>query len=186
MANNLIQEIYKAGQYICKEGEFGICMYIIKEGEVECVKGDKVVRVLKQGDNFGQKALNLFDKYIELFEINNQIKFIPLTEKIKFYVDLIEKNKAASTLVQAYKIKIKELSNKENIKEYLSSYTANIDKLDIISIKNTYPWKINNETIKPLQKIKHIEYINRMMKFLNFTIDSLWNKSPDKNIDIIR
>ena len=57
MANNLIQEIYKAGQYIFKEGEFGSCMYIIKEGEVECIKGDKVVRVLKQGDNFGQKAL---------------------------------------------------------------------------------------------------------------------------------
>jgi len=57
MANNLIQEIYKAGQYIFKEGEFGSCMYIIKEGEVECIKGDKVVRVLKKGDNFGQKAL---------------------------------------------------------------------------------------------------------------------------------
>ena len=57
MANNLIQEIYKEGQYIFKEGEFGSCMYIIKEGEVECIKGDKVIRVLKQGDNFGQKAL---------------------------------------------------------------------------------------------------------------------------------
>ena len=57
MANNLIQEIYKQGQYIFKEGEIGSCMYIIKEGEVECIKGDKVVRVLKQGDNFGQKAL---------------------------------------------------------------------------------------------------------------------------------
>ena len=57
MANNLIQEIYYAGQYIFKEGELGNCMYIIKEGEVECIKGDKVVRVLKQGDNFGQKAL---------------------------------------------------------------------------------------------------------------------------------
>ena len=57
MANNLIQEIYNAGQYIFKEGEIGGCMYIIKEGEVECIKGDKVIRVLKQGDNFGQKAL---------------------------------------------------------------------------------------------------------------------------------
>ena len=57
MANNLIQEIHKAGDYIFKEGEIGRCMYIIKEGEVECIKGDKVVRVLKQGDNFGQKAL---------------------------------------------------------------------------------------------------------------------------------
>ena len=57
MANNLIQEIYTKGQYICKEGEVGSCMYIIKEGEVECIKKDKVIRVLKQGDNFGQKAL---------------------------------------------------------------------------------------------------------------------------------
>ena len=57
MANNLIQEIYKEGQYIVKEGEVGSCMYIIKEGEVECIKGDKIVRILKQGDNFGQKAI---------------------------------------------------------------------------------------------------------------------------------
>ena len=57
MASNLIQEIYKKGQYIFKEGEIGSCMYIIKEGEVECIKGDKVVRILKQGDNFGQMAL---------------------------------------------------------------------------------------------------------------------------------
>ena len=49
MASNLIQEIYKKGQYIFKEGEIGSCMYIIKEGEVECIKGDKVVRILKQG-----------------------------------------------------------------------------------------------------------------------------------------
>ena len=62
MANNLIQEIYNEGQYIFKEGEFGSCMYIIKEGEVECIKGDKVVRILKKGDNFGQKALLEGDK----------------------------------------------------------------------------------------------------------------------------
>ena len=57
MANNLMQEIYLKGQYICKEGELGSCMYIIKDGEVDCLKGDKVIRTLKKGDNFGQKAL---------------------------------------------------------------------------------------------------------------------------------
>ena len=57
MANNLMQEIYLKGQYICKEGELGSCMYIIKDGEVECLKGDKVIRSLKKGENFGQKAL---------------------------------------------------------------------------------------------------------------------------------
>ena len=57
IANNLIQEIYVKGQYICKEGEIGSCMYMIKDGEVECLKGDKVIRILKKGENFGQKAL---------------------------------------------------------------------------------------------------------------------------------
>ena len=57
MANNLIQENYLKGQFICKEGELGSCMFIIKDGEVECLKGDKCIRILKKGDNFGQKAL---------------------------------------------------------------------------------------------------------------------------------
>lgn len=62
MANNLIQEIYLQGSYICKEGEPGSCMYIIKEGEVNCIKGEKVIRTLKKGENFGQKALLEGDK----------------------------------------------------------------------------------------------------------------------------
>ena len=62
MANNLLQQIYKKDQYICREGESGNCMYIIKDGEVECIKGDKVIRILKKGDNFGQKALLEGDK----------------------------------------------------------------------------------------------------------------------------
>jgi cGMP-dependent protein kinase len=57
MANNLIQNIYKANEIICKEGEPGSCMYIIKQGEVNCVKNDKIIRTLVKGDNFGQKAL---------------------------------------------------------------------------------------------------------------------------------
>ena len=57
MANNLIQNIYKENEVICKEGEPGSCMYIIKKGEVNCVKNDKIIRTLVKGDNFGQKAL---------------------------------------------------------------------------------------------------------------------------------
>ena len=62
MANNLIQEIYLKNQYICREGESGNCMYIIKDGEVECIKENKVIRILKKGDNFGQKAILESDK----------------------------------------------------------------------------------------------------------------------------
>ena len=57
LANNLLQEKYKTGDYICKEGDLGNCMYIIKEGEVNCIKNGKIIRVLKKGDNFGQKAI---------------------------------------------------------------------------------------------------------------------------------
>ena len=57
LANNLLQQIYKKGEVICKEGDLGNCMYIIKSGEINCVKNGKVVRVLKKGDNFGQKAI---------------------------------------------------------------------------------------------------------------------------------
>ena len=60
MANNLIQEIYKAGQYIFKEGELGGCMYIIKEGEVECItrRCQKVLGC--QGKNGLQNVFNIF------------------------------------------------------------------------------------------------------------------------------
>ena len=44
MANNLIPNIYKADEVICKEGELGSCMYIIKKGEVNCVKNNKIIR----------------------------------------------------------------------------------------------------------------------------------------------
>ena len=57
LANNLIQEMYKAGDYICKEGELGTCMYIIKDGDVDCCKNGEIIRTLKKGDNFGQKAI---------------------------------------------------------------------------------------------------------------------------------
>ena len=57
LANNLLQEKHKTGDYICKEGDLGNCMYIIKEGEVNCIKNDQIIRTLKKGDNFGQKAI---------------------------------------------------------------------------------------------------------------------------------
>ena len=57
LANNLLTQIYKSGDIICKEGDLGNCMYIIQSGEVNCVKNNKIIRTLKKGDNFGQKAI---------------------------------------------------------------------------------------------------------------------------------
>lgn len=62
LANHLIEEIHKEGEYICKEGDPGNCMFIIKSGEVDCSKNGNVIRTLKKGDNFGQRALLQGDK----------------------------------------------------------------------------------------------------------------------------
>ena len=62
LANNLMIHIYKAGDVIFNEGQEAGSMYIVKKGEVNCMKNKKVVRVLKRGDNFGQKAILLGNK----------------------------------------------------------------------------------------------------------------------------
>ena len=62
LANNMMIHIYKAGDVIFNEGQEAGSMYIVKKGEVNCMKHNKVVRVLKRGDNFGQKAILLGNK----------------------------------------------------------------------------------------------------------------------------
>ena len=57
LCSNLIKEIYDIGSYIFKKGEKSSCLYIIKEGEVNCSINGKVVRILKKGDHFGEKSI---------------------------------------------------------------------------------------------------------------------------------
>jgi cGMP-dependent protein kinase len=53
LASNLIKVIYDPNNFIVKEGEPADCIYIIKEGSVECTKGNKFIRCLSKGDFFG-------------------------------------------------------------------------------------------------------------------------------------
>jgi cGMP-dependent protein kinase 1 len=57
LANNLIKEHYESGMYIVKEGEIGGCLYIIKDGQVECSTKGKFIRTLEKGDHFGEKSI---------------------------------------------------------------------------------------------------------------------------------
>ena len=54
---SLIKQIFEPGKMIVKEGEMANCIYIIKEGEVECKSNSQVVRTLKKGDNFGERSI---------------------------------------------------------------------------------------------------------------------------------
>jgi hypothetical protein len=56
---NLVKEIYDAKSFIVKQGETSSCIYIIKEGEVECLIKNQVIRTLKKGESFGEISILL-------------------------------------------------------------------------------------------------------------------------------
>ena len=57
LCSSLIKEIYDPGMFIVKEGDVANCLYIIKEGEVECRQKGVLIRTLVKGDHFGDKAI---------------------------------------------------------------------------------------------------------------------------------
>ena len=58
LSSSLFKEEFQPNTIIVKKGELATCLYIIKEGEVECVDDDgNVIRTLKSGDNFGERSI---------------------------------------------------------------------------------------------------------------------------------
>lgn len=57
LANNLLKVYYNSNDEIVKQGEDANCMYIIKEGTVQCLKDGRVVRTLNKGDHFGEVSI---------------------------------------------------------------------------------------------------------------------------------
>ena len=62
LANNLIKEYYDPGQFIVREGDESSCMYIIKEGTVNCSINGKILRTLSKGDHFGEISIMIGSK----------------------------------------------------------------------------------------------------------------------------
>ena len=60
IASSMYNCTFDIGQNIFKEGDIGDSLFIIKNGEVDCEKDNKVIRVLKSRDIFGEYAV-LFD-----------------------------------------------------------------------------------------------------------------------------
>ena len=57
LSSSLYKEIFLEKEIITKEGDDANCIYIIKEGEVNCVKNGIVIRTLKKGENFGERSI---------------------------------------------------------------------------------------------------------------------------------
>ena len=47
LSKNIIKVYFEPNDIIVKEGDLASCLYIIKEGEVECVINGKLIRTLK-------------------------------------------------------------------------------------------------------------------------------------------
>ncbi len=58
LCSNLMKETYEAGSYIIKIDQPADCLYILKDGYVDCITSEqKLVRVIEKGDHFGEKSL---------------------------------------------------------------------------------------------------------------------------------
>ena len=53
----LYKEMFVENQIIANEGDYANCIYIIKEGEVNCVKEGRIIRTLYKGENFGERSI---------------------------------------------------------------------------------------------------------------------------------
>ena len=53
----LYKENFKKGYFIVRKGDIANCLYIVKEGEVDCCLNGKVVRTLRKGDHFGERSI---------------------------------------------------------------------------------------------------------------------------------
>ena len=47
----------QAGHHVFRQGDAGVCFFVIREGQVEVHVDHKPVRVLSSGDTFGELAL---------------------------------------------------------------------------------------------------------------------------------
>ena len=57
LCSNLYKESFEKGNFIVRKGDPAHCLYIVKEGEVDCSLDGKVVRTLVTGDNFGERSI---------------------------------------------------------------------------------------------------------------------------------
>ena len=62
LCSALYKEMYIKDNIIAKEGDIANCIYIIKEGEVNCVKEGRIIRTLSKGENFGERSIFLDTK----------------------------------------------------------------------------------------------------------------------------
>ena len=71
----------KAGEVIFEEGQDGDRMYVVRHGEVEILRGDKVVETISGGGMFGEMALIDGSKRSATARAKTECELVPVDEK---------------------------------------------------------------------------------------------------------
>ena len=108
LASSMYACTFEIQQTIFNEGDVDDCLYIIKDGEVQCEKDNKVIRILKSRDFFGEYAI--------LFNIPRSLTCSALTKVTCFK---IANSLLVETLGKNYKMIILKSIMKEAFKNSL-------------------------------------------------------------------
>ena len=113
METNVLGKIFQDGETIIRQGEYGDCMYVIQEGQVEIIRelDDNRVRlaVRQRGEFFGEMAI--FEREVRSATVRALGNARVLTiDKKNFLRRIHEDPSLAYRMVQTMSRRIRELS----------------------------------------------------------------------------
>ena len=73
-----IEEVQQKGDVICRQGDEGDKFYIVLDGELEVLAGERVAAVLKRGDFFGEMALLQGGKRTATVQATRRVRLVSL------------------------------------------------------------------------------------------------------------
>jgi CRP-like cAMP-binding protein len=114
MATGALGKIYQNGEIIVREGEFGNCMYVIQEGQVEVVvnSGDQEIQlnILGETEIFGEMAI--FEKEIRTATVRALGTVRVLTVDHKNFIQRVHEDPSlAYRVMKAMSGRIRRLSD---------------------------------------------------------------------------
>jgi CRP/FNR family cyclic AMP-dependent transcriptional regulator len=135
METGALGKEYLDGEVIIRQNEWGDCMYVIQEGQVEVIvemDDDRVRLAIRgKGDFFGEMAI--FEREVRMATVRALGKVRVLTiDKKNFLRRIHEDPSLAYRLVQSMSARIRELSA-----EVVQLRTESIDDLAFLRGKNT-------------------------------------------------
>ena len=124
-------------------------------------------------------VFNLIYSLAELIQWIYQIRVVPCTKEIQHYIDLIEDYSANKVKVKAYKNKLKDLFEKEELIKQLNLMNCNLSDIKMLTIKDAKTWYIVGTKVPLKKKYATLGKIARQVYFLCFILDLCWSKDSD-------